>query len=91
MGKSDDYIDFKAYIGYLGKVTGRPADAHSIRESVLSKAAGRTEMQTAHLLLKRLSVIVVAIVLAAFCVACYAYLKYRPETEDAKVNNYVKK
>ena len=54
MGKSDDYIDFKAYIRYLRRVTGEPADPEALRKTILSKTAETTEMQTAYVILKRL-------------------------------------
>lgn len=54
MEKSDDYIDFKAYIRYLRRVTGEPADPEALRKAILSKTAETTEMQTAYVILKRL-------------------------------------
>ncbi len=54
MEKSDDYIDFKAYIRYLRRVTGEPADPEALRKTILSKTAETTEMQTAYVILKRL-------------------------------------
>lgn len=54
MEKSDDYIDFKAYIRYLRRVTGEPADPEALRKKILSKTAETTEMQTAYIILKRL-------------------------------------
>jgi len=55
MGRSDDYIDFNAYVGYLRKVTGHPGNPQDIRRIVLEKADERTEMQTAYMLLKKLA------------------------------------
>ena len=63
MEKSDDYIDFKAYIRYLKKVTGEPADPQALKRRILAKTAEATEMQTAYKILKGLAV-AVAIVLA---------------------------
>ena len=63
MEKSDDYIDFNAYIRYLKKVTGEPADPQALKRSILAKTAEATEMQTAYMILKGLAV-AVAIVLA---------------------------
>jgi hypothetical protein len=54
MEKSDDYIDFKAYIRYLRRVTGEPGDPEALRKAILSKTAETTEMQTAYVILKRL-------------------------------------
>ena len=55
MGRSDDYIDFNAYVGYLRKVAGHPGNPQAIRRMVLEKADERTEMQTAYMLLKKLA------------------------------------
>lgn len=63
MEKSDDYIDFNAYIRYLKKVTGEPADPQALKRRILAKTAEATEMQTAYMILKGL-VVAVAIVLA---------------------------
>lgn len=37
MGKSDDYIDYKAYIGYLRKMTCEPADPSALRRTIVSE------------------------------------------------------
>lgn len=79
MAKSDDYIDFKAYIGYLRKVTGTPRNPQKLRQAVLDQAVERTELQTAHLLLKRLVAAAAVIVLIVFSAASYAYLSVTPE------------
>lgn len=63
MEKSDDYIDFNAYIRYLKKVTGEPADPQALKRRILAKTAEAIEMQTAYMILKGL-VLAVAIVLA---------------------------
>ena len=36
MAKSDDYIDFNAYIRYLGKVSGEPADPEAMKKFIAS-------------------------------------------------------
>ena len=73
MERSDDYIDFKAYTGYLKKVTGEPADPETLRKRILSKTAETTEMQTAYMILKRLTVAAAAVLVVAFCSALYGY------------------
>lgn len=65
MGKSDEYIDFKAYMRYLGKVTGEPADPDRLRNAVLARAEERTELQTALSLLKSLSVAAAIVLVCA--------------------------
>lgn len=73
MGKSDEYIDFKAYMRYLGKVTGEPADPDRLRNAVLARAEERTEMQTALSLLKSLSVAAAIVLVCALGAAGLGY------------------
>lgn len=73
MGKSDEYIDFKAYMRYLGKVTGEPADPDKLKQAVLAKAEERTEMQTALSLLKSLSVAAAIVLVCALGAAGVGY------------------
>lgn len=73
MGKSDEYIDFKAYMRYLGKVTGEPADPDRLRNAVLARAEERTELQTALSLLKSLSVAAAIVLVGALGAAGLGY------------------
>lgn len=73
MGKSDEYIDFKAYMRYLGKVTGEPADPDRLRNAVLARAEERTELQTALSLLKSLSVAAAIVLVCALGAAGVGY------------------
>ena len=73
MGKSDEYIDFKAYMRYLGKVTGELADPDRLRNAVLARAEERTELQTALSLLKSLSVAAAIVLVCALGVAGLGY------------------
>ena len=73
MGKSDEYIDFKAYLRYLGKVTGEPADPDRLRNAVLARAEERTELQTALSLLKSLSVAAAIVLVCALGAAGLGY------------------
>ena len=73
MGKSDEYIDFKAYMRYLGKVTGEPADPDRLRNAVLARAVERTELQTALSLLKSLSVAAAIVLVCALGAAGLGY------------------
>lgn len=73
MGKSDEYIDFKAYMRYLGKVTGEPADPDRLRNAVLARAEERTELQTALSLLKSLSVAAGIVLVCALGAAGLGY------------------
>ena len=54
MGKSDEYIEYEAYIRYLKKVTGQPLDPYRLKRAVLDRSVEKTEMQTALALLKGL-------------------------------------
>ena len=73
MGRSDEYIDFKAYMRYLGKVTGEPADPDRLRNAVLARAEERTELQTALSLLKSLSVAAAIVLVCALGAAGLGY------------------
>jgi hypothetical protein len=73
MGKSDEYIDFKAYLRYLGKVTGEPADPDRLRNAVLARTEERTELQTALSLLKSLSVAAAIVLVCALGAAGLGY------------------
>lgn len=74
MARSDDYIDFKAYIGYLRKVTGGPADPDVLKKAILAKSVEPTEMQVALLILKRVTVAAAAVLVIFFFSALYGYL-----------------
>ena len=73
MGKSDEYIDFKAYMRYLGRVTGEPADPDRLRNAVLARVEERTELQTALSLLKSLSVAAAIVLVCALGAAGLGY------------------
>ena len=73
MGKSDEYIDFKAYMRYLGKVTGEPADPDRLKRAVLARAEEHTELQTALSLLKKLSAAAAIMVVCALGAAGFGY------------------
>ena len=73
MGKSDEYIDFKAYMRYLGKVTGEPADPDRLKNAVLARAEERTELQTALSLLNSLSVAAAIVLVCALGAAGLGY------------------
>ena len=74
MAKSDDYIDFKAYIRYLGKVSCEPADPEAMKKRILGKTAGQTEMHTAYVIMKRVVVAAAAVLIVALGSALYGYL-----------------
>ena len=73
MGKSDEYIDFKAYLRYLGKVTGEPADPDRLKKAVLARTEERTELQTALSLLKSLGVAAAIVLVCALGAAGLGY------------------
>lgn len=84
MGKSDEFIDYSAYTRYLKKVTGEPADPQKLKDAVFAQAVEKTEMQTALMLLKRLSVAAAVVALCALGVAGFSYassLEKQPEEE----------
>ena len=42
MGKSDEYIEYEAYISYLKKVTGQPLDPYRLKRAVLDMSVEKT-------------------------------------------------
>lgn len=72
MGKSDEYIEYDAYMRYLKKVTGEQADQQKMKEAVLSQTAERTELQTAFILIKRLSAAAAIVIICALGMAGFA-------------------
>ena len=73
MERSDDYIDFNAYVKYLKKVTGEPADPESLRKAILVKTAESTELQIVYRILTRL--IVAAVVLLFIALLAVSFVK----------------
>ena len=55
MEKSDEYIDYSAYVRFLVKVTGEHPDASALERIVLKNAVERSEMQTLWIILKKLA------------------------------------
>lgn len=55
MEKSDEYIDYSAYVRFLVKVTGEHPDASVLERSVLENAVEKSEMQTLWIILKKLA------------------------------------
>lgn len=72
MGKSDEYIEYAAYMRYLKKVTVEQADQQKMKDAVLSQTAERTELHTAFILLKRLSAAAVIVIICALGMAGFA-------------------
>ncbi len=84
MGKSDEYIDFKAYLRYLGKVTGEPADPDRLKKAVLARTEERTELQTALSLLKSLGVAAAIVLVCALGAAGLGYVSAADENETGE-------
>ena len=63
MGKSDEYIDFKAYTGYLRKVTGKPYDAGSLKRTIMSEVGRRDRLYALYVMLRWLAAVVIFLVL----------------------------
>ena len=76
MGKSGEYIDYKAYVRYLSMMTGEPADPDSLRKSIMSDAEGRTEMQTVYVLLKALCIAAAMVFLASLLGAVLVVIRH---------------
>lgn len=82
MGKSDEYIDYKAYVRYLRKVTGEQADMDKIEARVLACAAEHTEMQTAYALLWKTGVAAAVVVLVAFFASLSGMFLHEPLVDE---------
>ena len=76
MGKSDEYIDYEAYMRYLGKVTGEPTDPDKLKRAVLRKAKEHTEMQVALSLVKSLGTAAAIVSVCALVVAGVGYFAH---------------
>ena len=76
MGRSCKYIDYKAYVGYLRRMTCQPADPDALHRIIVSFAAGRSEMQTAYVLLKALSIVAAVILAVTVIVAAIVALRH---------------
>lgn len=72
MGKSDEYIEYDAYMRYLKKVTVEQADQRKMKDAVLSQTAERTELHMALVLLKRLSAAAAIVIICALGMAGFA-------------------
>lgn len=73
MGKSDEYIEYGAYVRYLRKVTGESDEPDKVRDAVLEKAVEKTEMQMALLILKRLTIAAAVLVVLALVAGGFGY------------------
>lgn len=76
MGKSDEYIEYQAYMRYLGKVTCEPTDPDKLKRAVLKKAKERTEMQVALSLVKSLGAAAAIVSVCALAVAGVGYFTH---------------
>lgn len=72
MGKSDEYIEYDAYMRYLKKVTVEQTDQQKMKDSVLSQTAERTDLHMALVLLKRLSAAAAIVIICALGMAGFA-------------------
>lgn len=81
MGKSDEYIEYEAYIRYLKKVTGQTSDPYRLKRAVLDRSVEKTEMQTALVLLKGL-VAAAIVLLFALGVAGFGLLSGSDDAEQ---------
>ena len=81
MGKSDEYIDYEAYVRYLKKVTGQPSDPDRLKRAVLARTVEKTELQTALALMKSLTAAAIVLV-CALGAAGFGLLSGRAEVEQ---------
>lgn len=85
MGKSDEYIEYDAYVRYLKKVTGEPDHFQKVKDDVLEKAVENTEMQMALMILKRLTVAVSITVVISLLAGGIGYLSVDKEYEPVNL------
>lgn len=76
MGKSDEYIEYQAYLRYLGKVTGEPADPDRLKRAVLDRTEEPTEMQVVLSLMKSLGTAAAVVLACALWVAGIGYASH---------------
>ena len=68
MEKSDEYIDYSAYVRFLVKVTGEHPDASALERSVLENAVEKSEMQRLWIILKKLAFASAVVTICLLCV-----------------------
>lgn len=68
MEKSDEYIDYSAYVSFLIKVTGEHPDASALERSVLENAVEKSEMQTLWIILKKLAFASAVVTICLLCI-----------------------
>lgn len=64
MERSDEYIEYAAYVRFLVKVTGEHPDTSALEKEVLGNTVESSEMQTLWIILKKL---VLAAAVVAVC------------------------
>lgn len=82
MGKSDEYIEYEAYVRYLKKVTGQPSDPDRLKRAVLDRSVEKTEMQTALALIKSLAAAAAIVVGCALAAAGFGLLSGSDDAEQ---------
>ena len=55
MERSDEYIEYAAYVRFLVKVTGEHPDTSALEKEVLGNTVESSEMQTLWIILKKLA------------------------------------
>ena len=63
MAKSDDHIDYKAYIGYLRKMTCEKDDPSVLRRRIRTEADLRRQGRMGGVILKWLFAVIVIVIL----------------------------
>lgn len=84
MEKSDEYIDYAAYVRFLAKVTGEHYGASALKKSVLEKAVEKSEMQTLWVIIKKVAFAAAIVIISIFLVI-FAVLK-RTAYEETHYN-----
>lgn len=80
MEKSGKVIEYKAYVRYLRSVTGGGADPGRVRAEMVARTAGRTEISTVWMIMKKIIAVSFAVATAALCAAAFSYFTYVHDT-----------
>lgn len=80
MEKSGKVIEYKAYVRYLRSVTGGGSDPGRVRAEMVARTAGRTEISTVWMIMKKIIAVSFAIAAVALCAAALSYLTFVHDT-----------
>ena len=80
MERSDKVIEYKAYVRYLRSVTGGGADPGRVRAEMVARTAGRTEISTVWMIMKKVISVSFTVAVVALCAAVLSYFTFAHDT-----------